>query len=180
MLRRVAVYLGSRVGASAHYADAAADFGSACARRGLGIVYGGGGIGLMGVLADAALSAGGQVHGVIPRSMIAQERAHRALTELIAVETMHERKARMAQMADAFVVLPGGVGTLDEFFEVYTWLQLGLHGKPIAVLNTHGFYDCMLRMLEHMTEQGFLPSAQHRLIIVEHASETLLDRLQAG
>ena len=180
MLRRVAVYLGSRVGASPRFTEATATFGTACALRGIAIVYGGGGIGLMGVLADAALRAGGSVHGVIPRAMIAQERAHRGLTELIAVDSMHERKERMAQMADAFAILPGGIGTLDEFFEVFTWQQLGLHTKAIALLNVDGFYTPLLRMLDHLTSHEFLSAANRANIVVEAESAELLDRLKCA
>src|SRR5262245_9369650 len=124
-MRRICVYSGSSFGASADYSAATAAFGAACARRGLGVVYGGGSVGLMGVLADAALAAGGEVIGVIPRAMIAEERAHRGLTELIVVETMHERKYQMAQLADEFVALPGGIGTLGEVTEALTWCTVG-------------------------------------------------------
>src|SRR5882672_1783823 len=144
---RICVYSGSSFGASPDYATAAARFGAACARRGLGIVYGGGSVGLMGVLADSALATGGEVIGVIPRAMIAEERAHRRLTELIPVESMHERKHRMAELADAFVALPGGIGTLEEVIEIFTWLQLGLHLKPVGLLNARGFYDLLLQFL---------------------------------
>lgn len=174
---RICVYAGSSFGASPDYTTAAAAFGAACARRGLGIVYGGGGVGLMGALADSALAAGGEVIGVIPRAMIAEERGHRGLTELIAVDSMHERKRRMAELSDAFVALPGGIGTLEEVIEVFTWLQLGLHLKPVGLLNTGGFYDPLLRLLDHMRDEQFLTPAHHAMLSVEHEPEAMLERL---
>jgi len=176
-MSRICVYSGSSFGASLEYATVAAAFGRACARRGLTIVYGGGCVGLMGALADAALAAGGEVIGVIPRTMIAEERAHKSLTELIAVETMHERKQRMAQLADAFVALPGGIGTLEEVIEVFTWLQLGLHFKPVGLLNVGGFYDLLLEFLAHMRDQQFLTSKHHSMLAVSTDVEALLDQL---
>ena len=174
---RICVYSGSSFGASPEYATAAAIFGAACARRRIGIVYGGGSVGLMGVLADSALAAGGEVIGVIPRAMIAEERAHHGLTELIPVESMHERKHRMAQLSDSFVALPGGIGTLEEVIEVFTWLQLGLHLKPVGLLNVGGFYDTLLQLLDHMRNEQFLTSAHHAMLAVERDPESLLDRL---
>src|SRR5438093_4267667 len=161
---RICVYSGSSFGASAEYARAAATFGTACARRGFGIVYGGGSVGLMGALADSALAAGGEVTGVIPRAMIAEERAHRRLTELIPVDSMHERKLRMAQLADFFAALPGGIGTLEEIMEVFTWLQLGLHLKPVGLLNVGGFYDPLLRFLDHVRDERFLTPTHHAML----------------
>lgn len=178
-MTRICVYAGSSFGGSPSYAGAAAEFGAACARRGLGIVYGGGSVGLMGALADAALAAGGTVTGVIPRSMIEQERAHLGLTELIAVDTMHERKHRMAEMADAFVALPGGVGTLEEITEVFTWLQLGLHLKPVGILNALGFHDLLLQYLSHMRAEGFLTGEHHAMLAVSTDPDDLLDQLLA-
>lgn len=178
-MKRICVYAGSSFGASPDYTTAAAGFGAACARRGLGIVYGGGSVGLMGVLADSALSAGGEVIGVIPRAMIAEERGHRGLTELIAVDTMHARKHRMAELSDAFVALPGGIGTLEELVEVFTWLQLGLHLKAVGLLNVAGFYQPLLRLLDHMREEQFLTAAHHAMLAVESECEPLLDRLIA-
>lgn len=176
-MTRICVYSGSSFGASATYAEAAQSFGAACARRGLGIVYGGGGVGLMGVLADAALAAGGEVIGVIPRAMIAEERAHRRLTELIAVDSMHERKKRMAELSDAFAALPGGIGTLEEVIEVFTWLQLGLHLKPVGLLNTAGFYEPLLGLLAHMRDEEFITPAHHAMLTVERDPDLLLERL---
>lgn len=134
-------------------------------------------MGLMRVLADSALEAGGKVLGVIPRKMIAEERAHRGLTELIAVETMHERKHRMAELAEAFVALPGGIGTLEELTEMFTWLQLGLHLKPVGVLNVRGFYDLLLKFLAHMRDEKFLAAKHHAMLTVATDVESLLDRM---
>ena len=131
----------------------------------------------MGALADAALAAGGEVIGVIPRMMIDLELAHHALTELIPVDSMHERKHRMAHLADAFVALPGGIGTLEELAEILTWLQLGLHLKPVGLLNFDGFYDPLLRLLDHMRDERFLAPAHRSLLMVEHEPEPLLDRV---
>lgn len=176
-MTRICVYSGSSFGASPAYVEAAAGFGAACAGRGLGIVYGGGGVGLMGVLADAALAAGGEVIGVIPRAMIAEERAHRRLTELIAVDSMHERKMRMAELSDAFAALPGGIGTLEEVVEVFTWLQLGLHLKPVGLLNTDGFYGHLLALLAHMRDEQFITPDHHAMLAVEGEPGALIDRL---
>jgi uncharacterized protein (TIGR00730 family) len=179
VMPRICVYSGSSFGASPEYATAAATFATACARRGLGIVYGGSSAGLMGVLAEAALAADGEVIGVIPRAMIAEERAHRRLTQLIPVESMHERKHRMAQLSDSFVALPGGIGTLEEVIEIFTWLQLGLHLKPVGLLNVGGFYDPLLQLLDHMRSERFLTPAHRAMLTVERDSESLLDRLAA-
>jgi len=176
---QICVYSGSSFGASRQYADVASAFGTACARRGFTIVYGGGSVGLMGALANSALAAGGKVIGVIPRSMIAEERAHQRLTELIPVETMHERKDRMAQLADAFVALPGGIGTLEEVIEIFTWLQLGLHLKPVGLLNACGYYDLLLQFLAHMRDEQFLTPEHHSMLAVSTDAESLLDRLSA-
>jgi uncharacterized protein (TIGR00730 family) len=177
MMSRICVYAGSSFGASPEFAKTAATFGTTCARRGLGIVYGGGSVGLMGILADSALAAGGEVIGVIPRAMVAEERAHHQLTELISVESMHERKFRMAGLADAFVALPGGIGTLEEVIEIFTWLQLGLHLKPVGLLNVCGFYDLLLEFLAHMRDERFLTSAHRSMLAIESDADSLLDRL---
>jgi len=131
----------------------------------------------MGILADSALAAGGEVIGVIPRAMIAEERAHHRLTELISVESMHERKYLMASLADAFVALPGGIGTLEEVIEIFTWLQLGIHLKPVGLLNVCGFYDLLLQFLAHMRDEQFLTFAHHSMLAVESDTDLLLDRL---
>jgi uncharacterized protein (TIGR00730 family) len=177
VMYRICIYAGSSYGSSPNYAAVAEALGTACARRGIGIVYGGGRVGLMGVLADAAMNEGGEVVGVIPHAMIAQERAHRGLTELIPVDSMHERKHRMAQLADAFIALPGGIGTLEEVIEIFTWLQLGLHLKPVGLLNAFGFYDPLLLFLDHMRDQGFLSSAHRSMLTVEADPSSLLDQI---
>jgi uncharacterized protein (TIGR00730 family) len=180
IMSRICIYSGSSFGTLPEYATAAAAFGTACARRGLGIVYGGGSVGLMGVLADAALAAGGEVIGVIPRTMLAEERGHHHLTELIPVDSMHERKSRMAQLADSFVALPGGIGTLEEVTEALTWLQLGLHLKPVGLLNVRNFYDPLIQFLDQMRDHAFLTAAHRAMLIVEGKTESLLDRIIAA
>ena len=176
-MRRICVYAGSSFGNSPAFSTAAMAFGTACARQGIGVVYGGGSVGLMGVLADAALAAGGEVIGVIPRVMITEERAHRGLTELIAVDSMHERKYRMAELSEGFAALPGGIGTLEEVIEVFTWLQLGLHLKPVGVLNVDGFYQPLVHLLAQMRKTAFLTAAHHDMLAVEGEPEVLLERL---
>ncbi len=147
-MRRVCVYCGSSFGIDPRFHAAAEALGAACVKRGLGVVYGGGSVGLMGAVADAALEAGGEVIGVIPRKLIDLEKEHRGLTQLIEVETMHERKRHMIELADAFVALPGGYGTLEELFEALAWLQLGYHSKPVGLINVAGYYDDMLTFLQ--------------------------------
>jgi uncharacterized protein (TIGR00730 family) len=156
---RVAVFCGSSAGRESGYAAAAADFGRELAKAGVGIVYGGASIGLMGVLADAALAAGGEVIGVIPGGLFAAEVPHQGLTQLQVVASMHERKAVMASLVDAFAALPGGLGTLDELFEILTWWQLGLHAKPVALVDVDGFWDPLTALLDTLTAAGFVPAA---------------------
>jgi uncharacterized protein (TIGR00730 family) len=175
-MRNVCVFCGSRPGAP-QYAEATRAFGTALARRGLGLVYGGGHVGLMGVLADAVLAAGRPVVGVIPRSLADKELAHRGLTELIVVETMHDRKAIMADRADAFAALPGGYGTGDELFEILTWAQLGLHQKPVGLLNAAAFFDPLLAWLDHMVREDFLKAVHRRIVRVADDADGLLDLL---
>jgi uncharacterized protein (TIGR00730 family) len=170
---RIAVFTGSSDGTEQHR-RLAADLASDLARGGHGIVYGGAQVGLMGVVADAALAAGGEVIGVIPRHLVAGEIAHRGLTRLEVVETMHERKARMAQLADAFVALPGGAGTLEELFEVFTWGQLGLHDKPTALVDSDGFYGPLLHQLDTMRDLGYLrPGHRDSLGVARDGAELL-------
>ena len=176
-MRTVCIFCGSRPGGAAQYAVAARTFGTALAGRGLGLVYGGGHVGLMGILADAVLAGGQPVIGVIPRSLADKELAHRGLTELIVVETMHDRKAIMADRADAFVALPGGYGTGDELFEILTWAQLGLHQKPAGLLNTAAFFDPLLAWLDHMVREDFLKPVHRRIVRVADDGEGLLDLL---
>jgi len=178
-MKRICVFCGSNAGARSEYAEAARALATVLAGRKLGIVYGGGNVGLMGVLADAALARGGEVIGVIPQKLVDKEVAHRGVTELRIVETMHERKALMNDLSDAFLALPGGFGTLDEFFEVLTWSQLGFHGKPCALLNVAGYYDGMLAMLDHAVTERFLRPAHRELIIADTDPLRLLQRLSA-
>lgn len=178
-MKRVCVYAGSSFGASPKYAQVAADLGRACAGRGIGIVYGGGSVGLMGALADAALAAGGEVIGVIPRVMVAEERGHHGLTELIAVDSMHERKFRMAELSEGFIALPGGIGTLEEVVEVFTWLQLGIHLKPVGILNFEGFYSMLLGFFDRLRTEGFLSDVHHGMLSVAETPAGILDALAA-
>lgn len=176
-MKRVCVFCGSNTGANPAYAEAAADLGLLLARRGLTLVYGGGHVGLMGVLADAALAAGGRVTGVIPEALAAKELAHRGLTDLKVVGSMHERKALMSELSDAFIALPGGIGTLEEWFEVWTWSQLGFQPKPCGMLNVAGYYDHLLAFLDHMAAERFLSPPHRSMAIVEDRADRLLDRL---
>jgi hypothetical protein len=176
-MKRLCVFCGSNLGAQAAYAQAAHEMGLALARAGLGLVYGGGNVGLMGVVADAALAHGGQVVGVIPQALVDKELAHTGLTELRIVRSMHERKAMMAELADAFIALPGGYGTLEEFCEIVTWAQLGLHRKPCGLLNVEGFYDPFLAQIDRAVEAGFIRKQHRAFIVVGEKPEPLLQNL---
>jgi uncharacterized protein (TIGR00730 family) len=176
-MERICVFCGSNPGADPAYAEAAADLGRLLAGRGLTLVYGGGHVGLMGVLADAALAAGGRVTGVIPEALAAKELAHGGLTGLEVVGSMHERKALMSELSDAFIALPGGIGTLEEWFEVWTWSQLGFQPKPCGMLNVAGYFDHLLAFLDHMTAERFLSPPHRSMAIVEDRADRLLDRL---
>ncbi|HEY7509650.1 MAG TPA: TIGR00730 family Rossman fold protein [Vicinamibacteria bacterium] len=168
-MRRVCVFCGSAAGRDPAFAEAARGLARGFARRGTGIVYGGGSVGLMGVLADEALGAGVEVIGVIPHGLLVREVAHRGLTEQRVVPTMHARKALMAELADAFVALPGGLGTLEELFEVVTWAQLGIHAKPIGLLNTRGYFDALLAFVERAIAAGFVrPEYRGFLVVADH------------
>ncbi len=173
--RRLCVFAGSSVGGRPEYADAARALGAELARRGLGLVYGGGCVGLMGVLADGALAAHGEVIGVIPRPLAAREIAHRGLTELRVVESMHERKATMAELADGFIALPGGLGTFEETLEILTWSQLGIHRKPVGVLNVCGYYDGLLKLLASAVREGFVKREYVGLLLFADTPADLLD-----
>ena len=162
----ICVYCGSRPGEAQAFADVAAQVGHWIGRHGGQLVYGGGRAGLMGVVADATLAAGGRVVGIIPRVLVEREHAHRGCHELHVVETMHERKRQMAERADAFLALPGGIGTFEEFFETWTWRQIGYHDKPVGLLNQDGYYDAMLSFLQHSVASGFMGAAQMALIEV--------------
>jgi uncharacterized protein (TIGR00730 family) len=172
---RVAVFCGSATGRGQVYATGAALVGQLLAERGITLVYGGASVGTMGILATAALNAGGDVIGVIPSELVDRELAHQGLTELHVVATMHERKALMAELSDGFLALPGGAGTLEELFEMWTWAQIGLHGKPIGLVDTDGFYQPLLRMTEHMAAEGFLRVDYRELIQVSQDPAVLLD-----
>ena len=178
-MRRVCVYAGSSSGARPEFAAAARELGTLLARRGIGVVYGGGNVGLMGALADAALAAGGEVIGVIPHHLAEKELGHTAVTQLHAVETMHERKARMAAESDGFIALPGGIGTIEELFESLTWLQLGLHAKPVGLLNVASYYDKLIAFLETMEAERFIRPEHRAMLLVESEPAPLLDRLLA-
>jgi uncharacterized protein (TIGR00730 family) len=176
-LKAVAVYCGSNIGTDPAYAAAAASLGQALAERGIRLVYGGGHVGLMGVLADTVLGNGGEAYGVITRALKDKEVAHPGLTSLAVVETMHERKAAMADAAGAFVMLPGGFGTLDEFFEVVTWTQLGIHAKPCGVLDVAGYFDPLRALLDRAVQSGFVRPAHRGLVLTDSDPGALLDRL---
>ncbi|MFP4374021.1 MAG: TIGR00730 family Rossman fold protein [Spirochaetaceae bacterium] len=176
-LAAVAVFCGSNTGHNEAYRQAADHLGRTLAERGIELVYGGGNVGLMGVVADAALTTGGRVVGVMPRHLVEREVAHRGLSELKVVADMHERKAAMAAGADAFIVLPGGPGTMEEFFEAWVWRLLGLHGKPIGLLNTEGYYDRLDAFLSQVVAEGFMAADARRALVVESDVDLLLDRL---
>ena len=175
-LRRICVFCGSNAGRRPEYADAARAMGRVLAERGLGLVYGGGKVGLMGIVADTVLAGGGEVVGVIPEALMAREVGHAGLTELHVVRTMHERKAMMADLADGFVAMPGGFGTFEEFCEVLTWSQLGFHPKPCGLLNVAGYYDPLLALFDHAVEEGFVPRPHRVLVMEESDPARLLDR----
>jgi uncharacterized protein (TIGR00730 family) len=177
MLKRICVFCGSSVGDRPIYLQAALELGRAIAERRLGLVYGGGNIGLMGALADAALSGGGEVIGVIPQALVDKELAHTGLTELRVVGSMHARKALMAELSNGFLALPGGYGTLEEFCEIVTWSQLGLHRKPCGLLNVDGFFNAFLAQIDQAVQELFIAPKQRELIQVGHAPGPLLDRL---
>jgi len=172
---RVCVFCGSSLGARPEYADAARTFGRLLGEQGVGLVYGGARAGLMGVVADAALAAGGEAIGVIPRSLVDREIAHTGLSQLRVVSSMHERKATMAELSDAFVALPGGLGTLEELFEVWTWAQLGIHRKPIALLDVNDFYMPLTAFLDHAVDEGFIKTPNRSALIVKADPDGLLD-----
>jgi uncharacterized protein (TIGR00730 family) len=176
-MRRVCVFCGSSAGTRPEYADAARRLGASLVRRGLGLVYGGGHVGLMGVIADAVLRGGGEVIGVIPQALVERELAQAGLTRLEVVATMHQRKARMADLANAFAALPGGFGTCDELFEILTWAQLGLHAKPVGLLNVARFFDPLRVWLDHMVREGFLKETHRHLLLEADDAERLLDLL---
>lgn len=178
-MRSVCVFCGSNPGNHTDYAAAAKALGAEIAGRGQTLVYGGAEVGLMGMVADAALAEGGDVVGIIPEALVAKELAHKRLTRLETVSSMHERKARMAELSDGFVNLPGGTGTLEEMFEVWTWGQLGFHAKPIGVLNVRGFYDPLLTFLDHQRDEGFVKPGLRDTLLVGDDPQTLLTEMAA-
>ena len=175
---RICVFCGASPGARPEYAEATAELARLLAADGIGVVYGGGGVGLMGALADAVLAEGGEVIGVIPRALVDREIAHRDVTDMRVVGSMHERKALMAELADAFIALPGGLGTLEELFEVYTWAQLGLHRSPARLLNVAGYYDGIAGFLAHAVEERFLREEHREMLMVETEPARLIERLR--
>ena len=176
-LRRLCVYCGSSPGAEPAYADAVGALARACVERGIGLVYGGGDVGLMGVLADTALAAGGEVIGVIPEGLLAREVGHRELDDLRVVGSMHERKALMAELSDAFVAAPGGIGTLEELVEAFTWAQLGIHHKPVALLDVAGYWAPLAQWLDQAVGQRFLRPEHRQTLLIDADPVALLDRL---
>jgi len=178
-MRRLCVFCGSSSGSRPVHAAQARHLGELLAARRIGLVTGGGHIGLMGVIADAVLAAGGEAIGVIPQALVDRELAHRGMTEMRVVETMHQRKALMADLSDGFIALPGGFGTADELFEILTWRQLGIHNKPVGLLNTEGYFDPLLSWLDGTVAEGFVRQAHRDLLLVAQDAKPLLDLLQA-
>ena len=178
-MRRICVFAGSNSGVRQEYREAARALGQEMLARGLGLVYGGASVGLMGVLADAVLAGGGEVIGIIPRGMLRREVAHGGLTELHEVASMHERKALMSDLADGFIALPGGFGTFDELFEIITWAQLGLHNKPVGLLDVADYFAPLHALVVHASAEGFIPPAHLAILMQEHSPGILLDRFAA-
>lgn len=177
-IKSVAVFCGSAMGKAVAYEAAAKDLGATLARRGIRLVYGGAKVGLMGAVADAALASGGEVVGVLPYFLSGKEIAHAGLSELVLVDTMHERKLRMAELSDASLSLPGGFGTMEEFFEVLTWGQLGLHAKPVGLLNVNGFYEPLVALFEQMVQEGFLKPENRSLVLMGESPEDILQQFE--
>jgi hypothetical protein len=180
MHRKICVFTGSRHGASSEYIAMAKQLGEALNARGYGLVYGGGNVGLMTVIADTVLGSGGHVTGVIPSALVGKEVAHRGLSDLRVVGSMHERKALMAELSDGFIAMPGGIGTLEEFFEVLSWAQLGLHEKPCGLLNVSGYYDRLIAFLDHAAAEDFIKPKHRALMVVEAQPGPLLERFEQG
>lgn len=176
MIKRICVYCGSNPGKRPEYTDQAARLGHLLASRDIELVYGGASVGMMGAIADAVLERGGRVTGVIPKALLRKEVAHNGLDELIVVDSMHERKARMADLSDAFIAMPGGLGTLEELFEMLTWGQLGIHRKPVGVLNMENYFDHLEAFLNYGVSQGFIKGEHRGMLIVEDSSDILLHR----
>jgi uncharacterized protein (TIGR00730 family) len=178
-IRRLAVFCGSNPGTRPEYVEGARSLGKLLCERGIGVVYGGSSVGLMAALADTMLAERGDIIGVIPRMLVEREVANRALSDLRVVESMHDRKALMAELADGFVALPGGIGTLEEFFEIWTWAQLGMHDKPCALLNVAGYFDPLLEFLDRAVAEKFVREVHRKMVIVESDPVALLSRFEA-
>lgn len=176
-MQKICVFSGSSSGRISEYRDSAIQLGTLLAQRNIGLVYGGAAVGLMGAVADATIAAGGSVTGVIPQALVEREVAHTGLSDLRIVRSMHERKALMAELSDAFIALPGGIGTFEEIFEVWTWTQLGTHAKPCAVLNVHGFYDQLLGFLDHVVDEAFLKPVHRGMLLASADPAALLDQI---
>ena len=176
-MKAIAVYCGASPGADPFYADAARGLARALVERNIGLVYGGGKVGLMGVIADEVLRLGGEATGVIPRALVEREVGHAGLTRLFVVKDMHERKAMLADLSEGFIAMPGGFGTLEELFEMVTWAQLGIHAKPIGLLNTEGFYDGLVAFARHQQEEGFVRPAHAALMNIDADAEALVRKL---
>ncbi len=175
-IQSICVYCGSSEGRAEAYTQQARQLGQSLAERSITLVYGGANVGLMGILADASLASGGSVIGVMPKALVDKEKAHRGLTKLHVVGSMHERKALMAELADGFIALPGGAGTMDELFEVWTWGQLGFHGKPCGLMNIASYYDSLVVFLEHAVTEGFIRACHRDMLIIAKTTEELLAR----
>ncbi|NEX61811.1 LOG family protein [Noviherbaspirillum galbum] len=178
-MKAICVYCGASPGHSPRYADAARGLAATMVNNGIELVYGGGNVGLMGVIADEVMRLGGRATGVIPRALMDKEVGHAGLTRLHVVKDMHERKAMMADLADGFIAMPGGIGTLEELFEIFTWAQLGFHAKPIGLLNAAGFYDALLAFLKHVVDEGFLKEKQATLLLSDASPDALVSRMHA-
>lgn len=178
-MRRICVFAGSRQGSRPEYKEAAQELGREMAGRGIGLVYGGASVGLMGALADEILAQGGEAIGVIPKGLFIREIAHQGLTELHQVKSMHERKALMADLSDGFIALPGGFGTFDELFEITTWAQIGLHTKPIGLLNVSNFFEPLMALVQHASREGFIAPIHTKLLLCNQQAGDLLDTLEA-
>ena len=178
-MKRICVYCGSSPGKRADYLESARTLATELVKRDLGLVYGGASVGIMGAIADAVLADGGEVVGVIPKTLMDKEVSHSGLTELIVVDSMHERKAIMAKMSDGFIALPGGLGTIEELFEVLTWSQLGFHDKPCALLNVKGYYDNLSLFLDHAVEQQFIKRAHRETLLMDERPDKLLDQMSS-
>jgi uncharacterized protein (TIGR00730 family) len=178
MHRKICVFTGSRHGASSEYVAMAKQLGGALSARNYGLVYGGGNVGLMTVIADKVLESGGHVSGVIPNALVSKEVAHRGLSDLRVVDSMHERKALMAELSDGFIAMPGGIGTMEEFFEVLSWAQLGLHEKPCGLLNVAGYYDRLIAFVDHAVAEDFIKPKHRALMIIESQPDRLLHRFE--